>query len=40
MNAYWILAFVVTPATILLIAYLGVLHFERSLEKNHAAPGE
>ena len=40
MNAYWILAFVVTPALILLIAYLGVLHLEHNLNKNRPAPGE
>jgi hypothetical protein len=40
MNAYWVLAFVVTPAVVLLIGYLGVLHFERSLSKDRHVPGE
>jgi hypothetical protein len=40
MNAYWIFAFVVTPALVLAIAYLGVVHFERSLDRNRKAPGE
>lgn len=40
MNAYWVLAFVVSPAIVLLIGYLGVLHFERSLNKNRPTPGE
>ena len=40
MNAYWILAFVVTPAVVLAIGYLGVVHFERSLEKDRQTPGE
>lgn len=34
MNPYWVLAFVVTPAAVVLIAYLGVLHFERRLDKD------
>lgn len=39
MNAYWILAFVVTPLLVLLVAYLGVLHFEHSLDRRQT-PGE
>lgn len=40
MNAYWVLAFVITPAVVLAIAYLGVLQFERSLDKNRKTPSE
>jgi hypothetical protein len=40
MNGYWILAFVVTPVVILLIGYLGVLHFERQMDRNRQIPGE
>jgi hypothetical protein len=33
MNTYWVLAFVITPAIVLAIAYVGVLHFERSVHR-------
>ncbi len=40
MNIYWVLAFVITPAIVLLIGYVGVLLHERSLDKNRPTPGE
>ncbi len=40
MNMYWVLAFVITPAIVLLIGYLGVLLHERSLDKNRPMPGK
>ena len=39
-NPYFLLAFVVTPAIVILVGYLGVLQFERSLDKDRRAPGE
>jgi hypothetical protein len=40
MNEYWFLAFVATPALILLIAYLGVIHFEWTLDRKGQIPDE
>jgi len=33
MNEYWILAFVVTPAIVLIMGYAAVLLHERSLKR-------
>lgn len=33
MNAYWVLAFVVTPAMVFWISYIGLIYSERSIYK-------
>jgi hypothetical protein len=39
-NPYFLLAFVVTPAFVVAIAYVAVRLHERSLDKHGQAPGE
>lgn len=42
MNASWVLAFVVTPLTVLAIGWIAVLLHERSLRtrRDHRTPAE
>ena len=39
-NPHYLLAFVFTPALVILIAYVGVRLHERSLDKHRRPPGE
>jgi hypothetical protein len=40
MNGYAIFAFVITPAIVLLLGYIALRLFERSLDKHRQTPGE
>ena len=40
MNEYWVLAFVVTPATVLALAYGAVLLHERALRRSQQKAAE
>ncbi len=39
-NPYYLLAFVITPAIVIAIAFIGARLHERDLDKNRRAPGE
>jgi hypothetical protein len=39
-NPHYLLAFVITPAAVILIAFVGVWLHERSLDKDRPAPRE
>jgi hypothetical protein len=39
-NPYYLLAFVITPALVILLGYVSVRLHERSLDKHRQVPGE
>jgi hypothetical protein len=39
-NPYYLLAFVITPAIVIVLGYVFVRLFERDLDKHRQVPGE